>query len=357
MIDEAIAALTPLIGTRAACTATGRPQASYYRRHRRSAAPPRPARPRRPQPQALSAAEREGVRALLNSPDFVDKAPAAVYHELLDEGVYLASASTMYRILRSHDEVRERRRHATHPAHVKPELLATAPNQVWSWDITRLRGPAKRVFYHLYSIIDIYSRYTVGWMVAAREDEHLAERLIADTLAKQQIGDGQLTIHADRGSSMTSRTVAQLLSDLGVDRSHSRPRISNDNPFSEAQFKTLKYRPDFPERFTSIQEARAHAKAFFWWYNHEHRHSGVAWHTPHDVHYGQTEAVRAARADTLAAAYARHPERFVRKPPQPPVIPTTVWINEPPPEQPQVISSVGQSPTEPLVLGRRQEVA
>jgi putative transposase len=336
MIDDAVTELAPLIGKRAACRATGRPQASYYRRHRQS--PARlpvlgPKRAPRPQPRALSDSQRQDVRAVLNSADFVDQAPVAVYHQLLDEGVYLCSPSTMYRVLRERGEVRERRRHATHPAHAKPELLATAPNQVWSWDITRLRGPVKRVFYHLYSIIDIYSRYTIGWMVAAREDEHLAERLIADTLAKQNIPAGQLTIHADRGSSMTSRTVAQLLSDLGVDRSHSRPRISNDNPFSEAQFKTLKYRPDFPDGFTSLEEARAHVKAFYWWYNHEHRHSGIAWHTPHDVHYGRTEAVRAARADTLAAAYARHPERFVRKPPEPPVIPTTVWINEPAPEE------------------------
>jgi putative transposase len=356
VIDEAIVELTPLIGIRAACRATGASQAGWYRRHRRSPAPPRPPRPRRTQPRALAQFEREQVRAVLNSPDFVDKAPVAVYHELLDEGVYLASASSMYRILRQHGEVRERRRQATHPAHVKPELFATAPNQVWSWDITRLRGPAKRVFYHLYSIIDIYSRYTVGWMVAAREDEHLAERLIADTLAKQHILGGQLTIHADRGSSMTSRTVAQLLDDLGVERSHSRPRVSNDNPYSEAQFKTLKYRPDFPDRFNSIEQARAHVKAFFWWYNHEHRHSGVAWHTPHDVHYGRTEQVRAARADTLAAAYARHPQRFVRKPPQPPVIPATVWINQPQQET-GVISSVGQSPTEPgfSTGGRRSQ--
>jgi putative transposase len=277
----------------------------------------------------LSAAERESVRAVLNSEDFADAAPAAVYHQLLDEGVYLCSPSTMYRILRQHGEVRERRRQATHPAHAKPELLATAPNQVWSWDITRLRGPVKRVFYHLYSILDVYSRYTVGWMVAAREDEHLAERLIADTLAKQHIPAGQLTIHADRGSSMTSRTVAQLLADLGVERSHSRPRVSNDNPFSEAQFKTLKYRPDFPDRFTNIEAARAFCQRFFRWYNTEHRHSGIAWHTPHDVHHGHTETVQAARADTLAAAYGRHPERFVRQHPQPPLIPTTVWINEP----------------------------
>jgi putative transposase len=274
------------------------------------------------------------VRAVLNSPGFADAAPASVYHTLLDEGSYLCSTSTMYRILREHDEVRERRRQAVHPAHVKPELLATRPNEVWSWDITRLRGPGKRVFYHLYSIIDIYSRYTVGWMVATREGEDLAERLIADTLAKQNIRPGQLTIHADRGSSMASRTVAQLLADLGVTKSHSRPRVSNDNPFSEAQFKTLKYRPDFPDRFTSVEEARAHCKAFFWWYNHEHHHSGVGWHHPADVHHGRVGQVRQARAEVLSAAYARNPERFVRKHPAPPAIPTTVWINEPPPEEP-----------------------
>jgi putative transposase len=272
------------------------------------------------------------MRAVLNSGDFADMAPAAVYHQLLDEGVYMASVSTMYRILREHGEVRERRRQAVHPAHVKPELLATRPNEIWSWDITRLRGPGKRVFYHLYSIIDIYSRYTVGWMVAARESEDLAERLIADTLAAQNITPEQLTIHADRGSSMTSRTVAQLLCDLGVTKSHSRPRVSNDNPFSEAQFKTLKYRPDFPDRFTSVQQARAHCKAFFWWYNHEHYHSGVAWHHPADVHYGRVEHVHAVRADVLAAAYERVPQRFVRRPPQPPRIPATVWINEPAPD-------------------------
>jgi putative transposase len=334
-VEEAVAELAPLVGVRAACRATGRSQADHYRRHRQSPPPvPKPRPPRRPQPRALSAQERAGVRTVLNSPDFADAAPASVYHTLLDEGSYLCSTSTMYRILREHDEVRERRRQAVHPAHVKPELLATRPNEVWSWDITRLRGPGKRTFYHLYSIIDIYSRYTVGWMVAAREGEDLAERLIADTLANQNIHPDQLTIHADRGSSMASRTVAQLLADLGVTKSHSRPRLSNDNPFSEAQFKTLKYRPDFPDRFTSLEEARAHAKAFFWWYNHEHHHSGVGWHHPVDVHHGRTGQVRQARADVLSAAYARNPERFVRKHPEPPTIPTTVWINEPPPEDP-----------------------
>lgn len=330
LLEAAVTELRPLIGLRAACRATGRSQAGHYRRHRRSPAPPAtPRPPRRPQPRALSEQERAGVRAVLNSPQFVDAAPATVYHTLLEEGTYLASTSTMYRILRAHGEVRERRRQATHPAHVKPELLATHPNDVWSWDITRLRGLGKRDFYHLYSILDIFSRYTVGWLVAARENEHLAERLIADTLAKQHITADQLTIHADRGSSMTSRTVAQLLSDLGVTRSHSRPHTSNDNPFSEAQYKTLKYRPDFPDRFTSIQEARLHCKAFFWWYNHEHYHSGIAWHHPADVHYGRVDAVDRARADVLAAAYRRTPDRFVRRPPTPPAIPPTVWINPP----------------------------
>jgi putative transposase len=335
-IEQAVAELAPVVGIRPACRATGRSQADHYRRHRQSPPPakPKPRPARRPQPRALSAAEREGVRTLLNSPDFVDAAPATVYHTLLDEGTYLCSPSTMYRILRAHDEVNERRRQAVHPSHVKPELWATGPNQVWSWDITRLRGPGKHTFYHLYSIIDIYSRYTVGWMVATREGEDLAERLIADSLAKQNIRPDQLTIHADRGSSMASKTVAQLLADLGVAKSHSRPRVSNDNPYSEAQFKTLKYRPDFPDRFASIEQARAHAKAFFGWYNHEHYHSGIGWHHPADVHHGRIALVRAARADVLAAAYARNPQRFVRKPPEPPAVPITVWINEPPHEDP-----------------------
>jgi putative transposase len=225
-VEAAVAELIPVIGVRAACRATGRSQAGHYRRHRQSPAPPpKPKPPRGPQPRALSDDERAAVRGVLNSEDFADAAPVAVYHTLLDEGTYLCSPSTMYRILREHDEVRERRRHATHPAHVKPELLATKPNEVWSWDITKLRGPGKRDFYHLYSILDIYSRHTVGWMLAARESEYLAERLIADTLAKQNITADQLTIHADRGSSMASRTVAQLLSDLGVGKSHSRPRV------------------------------------------------------------------------------------------------------------------------------------
>jgi putative transposase len=329
MIDDAIAELTPLVGVRAACRATGRPQASHYRRHRQSPKPDRPARPRRPQPRALSPVERDTVRALLNSPEFVDKAPATVYHELLDEGVYVASVSTMYRILRAHGEVKERRRQATHPARVKPELVATGPNQVWSWDITKLLGPAKWTYYYLYVILDVYSRYVVGWLLADRESAALAERLLADTIVKQRVEPDQLTIHADNGSSMASKPVAFLLADLGVTKSHSRPRTSNDNPYSEAQFRTLKYRPDFPDRFGSLAEARAFCQGFFVWYNTEHRHSGVAWHTPHNVHYGHDNTIREVRAEVLAAAYNRNPERFVRKHPEPADLPTAAWINKP----------------------------
>lgn len=335
VIDTAIAELTPLIGVRAACRATGRPQANHYRRHRKSPKPPRPAREPAPQPRALSPAQRAQVRALLNGEAHVDKAPAAVYHELLDEGLYLCSISTMYRILREHGEVHERRRQATHPPRVKPELVATEPNVCWSWDITKLRGPAKWTYYYLYAILDIYSRYVVGWLLADRESMTLAEQLLADTIAKQHVDRDQLTIHADNGASMASKPVAFLLADLGVTKSHSRPRTSNDNPYSEAAFKTLKYRPEFPDRFGSIEDARAFCRRFFAWYNTEHYHSGIAWHHPVDVHYGRAEAVRAARADALAAAYERHPERFVRKRPEPAALPEAAWINKPPSQDQQ----------------------
>jgi putative transposase len=329
-VDAAITELEPLIGVRAACRATGRSQSNHYRWNRKSPPPRRPApRPARPQPRALDPGERQAVLDVLHQPRFVDEAPATVYAKLLDEGVYLCSEATMYRVLREHGEVRERRAQATHPATVKPELIAHAPNTVWSWDITKLHGPVKHACYHLYSVIDIYSRYTVGWLLADRESAELAEQLLADTIAKHQVDRDQLTIHADRGTSMASKTVAQLLADLAVGKSHSRPHCSNDNPFSEAQFKTLKYRPDFPDRFGSIEHARQHARVFYIWYNTEHRHSGIGYHTPHDVHYGHADAVREARADVLAAAYARTPERFVRKHPEPPTLPTTVWINKP----------------------------
>jgi putative transposase len=328
----AITAMAPRIGIRAACRAAGVPQASWYRRHRASPLPERrPPVPHRdrPQPRALAPAERQAILDALHSPRFADLAPGEAWAILLDEGTYLGSQSTFYRLLRAAGETRERRRQAVHPAAVKPELLATAPNQVWSWDITKLHGPAKWTYYYLYVILDIHSRYVTGWMLATRESAALAEKLIADTCAKQGISRGQLTIHADRGSSMTSKPVAFLLADLGVTQSHSRPHVSNDNPFSESQFKTFKYRPDFPGRFAAIEAARAHCQVFFAWYNHDHRHSGIGLHTPADLHHGRAAAVRRARAATLTAAYAAHPERFTTSPPQPPGIPATAWINPP----------------------------
>ncbi len=332
MTDQAIALLAPRIGTRAACAAAGVAQASWYRRHRASPPPPRrPAVPQRDrvQPRALSPAERAAILGALHAERFADTAPAEVWATLLDEGTYLGSLSTFYRLLRHAGETRERRSQATHPAAVKPELMATGPNQIWSWDITKLHGPAKWTYYYLYVILDIYSRYAVGWMVATRESATLAEKLIAATAAKQHIGRGQLTIHADRGSSMTSKPVAFLLADLGVIQSHSRPHVSNDNPYSEAQFKTLKYRPAFPGRFTSIEASREHCQAFFPWYNTQHRHSGLGLHTAADVHHGTAAAIQAARARVLTTAYHQHPERFVSKPPVPPALPATSWINPP----------------------------
>jgi len=337
MTDGAVAELAPVTGTRAACAAVGCAQASWYRRHRQSPLPPRPeplAHRDRRQPRALDPAERQQILDVLHSDRFTGAAPAEVWATLLDEGTYLASVSTFYRVLHAEGEVRERRRQATHPAAVKPELLAGAPNQVWSWDITKLLGPAKWTYYYLYVILDIFSRYVTGWMVATREPAALAEKLISGTCAKQQISAGQLAIHADRGSSMTSKPVAFLLAGLGITQSHSRPHVSNDNPFSESQFKTMKYRPAFPGQFGSIQHARAHCQVFFPWYNNEHRHSALGLHTPADIHYGRAPAVRAARAGVLAAAYAAHPERFVRQFPHPPKLPAASWINRPQPQDP-----------------------
>jgi putative transposase len=329
VIDQAITELTPVVGVKAACAAVGRPRASHYRHHRKSPPPPRPERVLQGQPRALSEVERKEVLAVLHSDDHVDEAPATIYAKLLDQGVYLASTSTMYRILRDNDEVRERRRQAAHPPAKKPELLATKPNEIYSWDITKLAGPAKWTSYYLYVIIDIYSRYVPGWMLARAERAHLAERFLADTIVKQGVARDQLTVHADRGASMASKPVAFLLADLGVTKSHSRPRVSNDNPYSESQFKTLKYRPEFPDRFGSYEDAHQFCSRFFGWYNDEHRHSGIAFHTPADVHYGRAETVQAQRATVLDAAYADHPERFVRKPPTPLPLPEAAWINKP----------------------------
>jgi len=329
MTDQTIAELAAVIGTRAACAALGRSRATYYRDHRQSPPSPRPSRKRVPQPRALSLVERAEVLGVLHQERFVDQAPASVYANLLDEGRYLCSVPTMYRLLRTEDEVRERRRQATHPATVKPELLASGPNQVWSWDITKLLGPQKWTYFHLYVVIDIFSRYVVGWLLASRETAELAERLLAETIRKQNVVVDQLTIHADRGTSMASKPVALLLADLGVTKSHSRPHCSNDNPYSEAHFKTLKYRPEFPGRFGSIEDGRAFCQRFFRWYNHQHRHSGLGFHTPGTVHFSHTDSIQVERKRVLRAAYAAHPERFVRHAPVPPPLPGPAWINKP----------------------------
>ena len=319
--------LGPRLGIAPTCAALGLARATYYRRRRPQSAPaPRP-RPHR----ALSPGEEATVLARLHEPRFADLAPAEVYATLLDAGEYLCSERTMYRILAAHQEVRERRDQLRHPHYTAPELLAQQPNALWSWDITKLLGPAKWTYFYLYVMLDVFSRYVVGWMVAPRESATLAERFIEETCARQTIGRNQLTIHADRGAAMTSKPVAFLLADLGVTKTHSRPHVSNDNPFSEAQFKTLKYRPAFPDRFGSLQDARAHGQDFFAWYNTEHRHRGLGLLTPHDVHFGLAEHRVAERAAVLATAYAAHPERFPAGHPTPAAVPTEVWINPPKP--------------------------
>ncbi len=338
-MDAAVDELVDDVGcSRAdACRLVGRPRASHYRA-RQPSTPSEPSQCeaaviKQVQPRALCEQEAAAVMAVLHSDRFIDSAPATVYATLLDEGTYLCSVPTMYRLLRACGESRERRAQATHPARIKPELEATGPNQVWSWDITKLHGPAKWTYYYLYVILDIYSRHVVGWMLAPSERAVLAERLIDDTVGAQNVDRGQLTLHADRGSSMASKPVAFLLADLGVTKSHSRPHVPNDNPFSESQFKTMKYRPDFPKTFTSIEAARAFCQRFFSWYNNDHRHSGIAWHTPASVHYGTAENIREQRQVTLNIAYRDHPERFVRKPPVPPTIETAIWINKPEAEE------------------------
>jgi putative transposase len=335
---QTIAELGPRLGLAAACAAVGLPKATYYRRLK-----PQPPRAKRTSLRALGADERRGVLDVLNEPRFADQAPAEVYAALLDEGRYLCSERTMYRVLAEHAEVRERRNQLRHPNYKAPELLATAPNQLWSWDITKLLGPQKWTYFYLYVILDVYSRYVVGWMLAHRETAVLAERLIRETCERQGIQPDQLTIHADRGTSMKSKPVALLLADLGVTKSHSRPHVSNDNPFSESQFKTMKYRPDFPDRFGSLEHGRSFCGDFFPWYNTEHHHAGLGLFTPHDVHYGLAAAKREQRARVLAEAFARHPERFPNGPPSPRPLPTAVWIN--PPKVPAVAEEVANPMT------------
>ena len=302
--------------TAEACEALGVARSTLYRRRQ----PVTPKPKRRPRPhRALDETEREEVLGALHCERFVDKAPAQVWATLLDEGTYLCSIRTMYRILEEHGEVRERRNQRRHPNYTKPELLAEAPNQVWSWDITKLRGPVKWTYYYLYVILDIFSRYVVGWMLAHRESAALAQRLIAESCRKQDIEPDQLTLHADRGSSMRSKPVGLLLADLGVTKTHSRPYVSNDNPYSESQFKTMKYCPQFPSRFGSAEDGRLFCCGFFDYYNFHHRHSGIGLMTPADVHYGRAEQLTTARRQILLEAQQAHPERFVRGTPQPPV--------------------------------------
>jgi len=336
MIDQAVSEIEPLVGTLQACHAIGASRASLYRR--RNPPAPRPPTPRRASDRALSDHERAAVLEQLHSPRFVDASPAEVWATLLDEGTYLASERTMYRILASeHGGVRERRAQLEHPAYAKPELLAQQPNEVWSWDISKLKGPAKWTYYYLYVILDVYSRYAVGWTVQHAENGRLAKALIAQACEQQNIAREQLTVHADRGSAMTSKPVAFLLADLGVLKSHNRPYTSTDNPYSEAQFKTLKYRPGFPARFDSIDHARAFCRDFFGWYHHAHRHAGIGLMTPHTVHHGHAQAVHAARRVVLNAAYTATPERFVgfvNAAPTPPAMPAAAWINKPDSEEP-----------------------
>jgi putative transposase len=327
-VIQTVTDMGPHLGVAPTCAAMGLARATYYRTIRPRYGP----HCRRTPSRALSRQERQGALTVLHEPRFVDRAPAEVYATLLDEGQYLCSERTMYRILADSQEVRERRDQLRHPNYRKPELLATAPNQVWSWDTTRLLGPVKWTYFYLHVILDIFSRYVPGWLLAREENSWLAQRLIEETCQKQGILPGQLIIHSDRGSPMTSKPVALMLSDLGVTKSLSRPQVSNDNPYSEAQFKTLKYRPSFPDRFGSVQDARIHCREFFTWYNTEHRHSGIGMLTPEGVHLGRASEITAARQQTLFRAYEHHPERFVRRPPSPPIVPSAAWINPPRPK-------------------------
>lgn len=313
------------VGVHTACDMLGIPRASFYR-HLKPVKPsgsrPKPAR-------ALSEAERQAVLQVCHSERFVDRAPAEIQATLMDEGRYLCSSRTMYRILDAAQEVKERRRQARHPAYVKPELCAQAPNQVWSWDITDLKGPVRGTRYKLYVTIDLFSRLVVGWTVQEREDEKLAKEFHRKTFLQHDIQPGALTLHSDRGPAMVSKTVGTLLSDLKVTKSHSRPHVSDDNPYSEAQFKTLKYHPGFPERFGSIEDARSFCRRYFHWYNHHHRHSGIGMMTPASVHEGRAQEIQSIRQAVLDQAFQTHPERFSQGRPKPPALPCPAWINPP----------------------------
>ena len=327
-MTAAVVALTPGRGlTTAVCAALAVSRASVHRHRVALLAPPRAEKPRQPVARALPESERDQVLAHLRTPRFADQTPTEVYATLLDEGIYLCSIRTMYRILADQGEVIERRRLRRHPVYQKPELLAEAPNQVWSWDITKLMGPVKWSYFYLYVILDIFSRRVVGWRIEHSESAIQFKALFQDAMAKHAVPPDQLTLHAARGAPMKAKATALMLADLGVVKSHSRPHTSNDNPFLEARFKTLKYQPEFPKRFETIDEARAFCRRFFAWYNEDHHHVGIALMTPDQIHFGQAGAIHAARQTALDAAFLSTPERFVRQRPKPPQIPTAVWIN------------------------------
>ena len=324
-MTTALSELVPRVGIAPACAALGLNRADFYRRQR-----PRPERKPRPSPpRTLDAEEKARVLEVLDSERFVDEPVRQVYAQLLDDEVYLCSPRTMYRILTEADQVCDRRRQRRHPTYVRPELVATGPNQVWSWDITKLPGPAAGLFINLYVMLDIFSRYVVGWMISARETKEVTKDFLATTFRQHRIVPGQLACHSDRGITMVAKSTVQLYADLGIVSSFNRPRVSNDNPYSESAFKTLKYHPTLPERFGSIEDARAFFAELFTWYNDRHRHSSIALLTPSDVHHGRATAVIERRQRALDAAYERHPERFVARPPTHPRPPAAVWINPP----------------------------
>jgi putative transposase len=346
---NAVEQVAPLVGVLAACAALAVSRATFYRRQMVTCAKARPT----PQ-RALSVEERQRVLDVANSERFVDAAPAEIVSTLLDEDkTYLCSPRTMYRILAGAGEVRERRDQLRHPKYEKPQLLAEAPNRVWTWDITKLLCMEKWRYLYLYVVLDIFSRYVVGWMLAEHENATHAKRLIRETYTKQDIQEGQVVIHSDRGAPMTSKTLAQLMADLVITQSHSRPHVSDDNPFIESHFKTAKYRPDFPGRFMGARDGGEHFRRFFDWYNNEHHHSGIAYLTPADVHYGRAESVIAARQQLLDATFAAHPERFVRRPPRAARLPKAVWIN--PPNEPTLEVAEPQCPL-PLAALRDRPV-
>lgn len=327
---EALAELRPHVGQRAGCRFLGLSRATLHRRTHPVARAQVPRSPRKVPEWALNATERQAFLDLAHSRQFIDKSCAEIFYALLDQKhQYLCSIRTMYRILSEHGEVKERRNQLRHPVYTRPELLATGPNQLWSWDITKLRGPSRGIYYHLYVVIDVYSRYVVAWMLADRESEELATELLSEAYRRHGITPGGLTVHSDRGPAMKAASVTNLLATLGVTKSHSRPHVSNDNPYSESHFKTMKYRPDFPPRFGGLEDGRTFCRSFFRWYHDEHYHSGLCWLTPSTVHFGEATAVLEERHATLTAAYRDNPSRFLHRPPVRQRLPTEVWINPP----------------------------